>query len=270
MRDGYEIIRMESVDSTNDQARLRLQGVGHMTVIAAETQTAGKGQRGNFWHSESGKNLTFSIIVKPTEADVRINVMASGQASISWMTALSVIDLLDEYGIQAKIKWPNDIYVSDRKICGILIENAIMRNQISSSIIGIGLNVNQTDFPAYLPNPTSMQRETGIHYDTHMLLEKFMGIFIRHCRMFLAAPEKREDLKELYHNHLWRLNESHIFYDHTSLPDGHLNVPTTLQCNETKQFTGIIRGVSDRGHLIVENTEGELREFAFKEIGYMI
>ncbi len=270
MHRGYEIIWLESTDSTNDQARSQLKSTDFLTVIAAENQTSGKGQRGNSWHSEPGKNLTFSIIVRPAETNPWITVKASEQAAISHMAALSVIDLMNLYGIPAKIKWPNDIYVSDRKICGILIENAIMGMHVSSSIIGIGLNVNQTNFPPYLPNPTSMQRETGIHTDTHLLLEKYMEIFLEYCRTYMTEQEKLTSLKYSYNEHLWRLDEPHEFYDYTSLPCGHLNAQDTLSRSEAEQFTGIIRGVSDEGRLIVENVEGELREFAFKEIGYKI
>lgn len=145
-----DIIWLDSVDSTNSEAKRRISELRDLSVIAARNQTAGRGQNGNKWVSESSKNLTISIvlknpIIKPWE-----------QSIISEATSQAIIDTLASYGIDARIKLPNDIYIGDRKICGILIENSILGEKINWSIIGIGLNVNQTEFPSDLPNPTSM------------------------------------------------------------------------------------------------------------------
>lgn len=269
MQNSYEIIWIESTASTNDLARAQIHNTDNMTVIAAERQTSGRGQRGNSWNSAPGKNLTFSIILKFQEFLSDNAVMAYDQSVISQMTALSVIDLLATHGIDAKVKWPNDIYVGNLKICGILIENSITGKWLSTSIIGIGLNVNQTEFDPTLPNPTSILNENGTQTDHHLLLEEFMDIFCGYCRRYLNGKGGYARLRKLYHAQLWKLGEPSEFYDYTTLPEGHLTGPSTDVHEDAERFTGIICGVSDTGNLLVEKNEGELKEFAFKEIGYI-
>ena len=159
-----EILWLDSVDSTNSEAKRRITELNSMSVIAARNQIAGRGQRTNKWFSERDKSLTFSIILK--EPDLK----AWEQSAISEATALAIVDALASYGIEAKIKWPNDIFCGDRKICGILIENSLMGEHIKCSIIGIGLNVNNTDFPTNLPNPTSMVLCSGCEYQIEDVL----------------------------------------------------------------------------------------------------
>ena len=146
MKAQTPITWFESIDSTNSEARRQMETVDKLSVFAAKYQTAGRGQRGNKWSSAAGENLTFSILA-PLSGDNRINVRAVDQFNITIVSALAVSDLLTKYGIDNRIKWPNDIYIRNKKVCGMLIENILDRDLVGTSIIGIGINLNQTDFP---------------------------------------------------------------------------------------------------------------------------
>ena len=171
MSKKHDIIWLEETDSTNRYARRHISGLDNMSVIATKMQTSGKGQGEHTWHSEPEKNLLISIVLKEP------HVLPSDQVIISDIAAESVKELLMSHGIEAWIKPPNDIWVRDKKICGILIEHSLIGNRISWSIIGIGLNVNQSAFPDDLPNPTSMILENE-GSDIEDLLSEFMEIFI--------------------------------------------------------------------------------------------
>ena len=170
------IIWLESVDSTNNEAKRRIDGLSDMSVIAAYEQTAGRGQREKIWLSDPGKNLTASIILKG-EGPILNRVKPENQFVISEMISKTMVNLLADYGVVARIKWPNDIYVGDKKICGILIEHTLRGLSIIHSIIGIGLNVNQTEFDESLPNPTSLVLETKIdQFDLNELLIRLVDM----------------------------------------------------------------------------------------------
>lgn len=198
MESKTDIIWLERVDSTNDEARRHISEIDNLSVVSAMEQTKGRGQRGNRWSSQPGENLTFSLVVK----DFRIK--ANEQSAISQATALSLVDLLSRHEIKARIKWPNDIYAGDEKICGILIENSLKGSEIDWSIIGIGLNVNQTAFPEDLPNPTSMKLCTGNSnpYNTREILEEFMGIFTGYYREYLNGNGALDRLEEQFVSNL--------------------------------------------------------------------
>ena len=171
MAKEHDIMWLEEVDSTNKYARRHIESLDNLSVVSALSQTEGKGQGEHLWHSKAGENLLFSIILKnPPFA-------ASDQKIISDLAARSIVSLLHSHGIEAWIKPPNDIWVDRKKICGILIEHSLIGSRISWTIIGIGLNVNQTIFPSDLPNPTSMSLENkGV--DIKALLVEYMDIFI--------------------------------------------------------------------------------------------
>ena len=184
MAKKHDIIWLKTVDSTNNECKRRIADMDNMSVLSAVSQTDGRGQHDNTWSSAPGENLTFSIVLKfqsPTMTGEGLEPMqAFDQSVISELTSLSVVDLLSSHGIQARIKRPNDIYVGGKKICGMLIENAIRGEWMSYSIIGIGLNVNQRNFDVSLPNPTSMallSSEKDSIYELEVLLEEFMEIF---------------------------------------------------------------------------------------------
>lgn len=160
------IIWLENTDSTNDELRRRLDQSGDLAIIAAESQSAGRGQGDHTWHSAPGQNLTFSVLLRHR------CLRASDILAVTSIMALGIRDYLHTKGIAPWIKWPNDIWVGDRKICGILVENSIRAGKIDFSIVGVGLDVNQTDWPEDLPNPVSLKDLTGKEYDTHKELEQ--------------------------------------------------------------------------------------------------
>lgn len=250
MTKDFKIIRLEEVDSTNNEIKRRGDSLDNLAVIITDKQTAGRGQAGNKWLSPPGENLTFSILLRPGY-DGLPAIKAAKQFLISRIATLSVSDLLEENGIKCRIKWPNDIYVGNKKICGMLIENTLTSDQVASSIIGIGLNVNQDVFSPELMNPTSMYKVSGEKYG----LEKCLQVFLKNFALYMAlAGGKEEDIKEKYLARLYRLGELSGFRD----------------IKEDKVFKGRIKGVAENAKLIVEMPDGSDKEFAFKEISYII
>lgn len=170
MTKNNDIIWLTEVDSTNKYVKSNIDSLDNLSVVSALSQTAGRGQGDHTWQSEPGQNLLFSILLK--EPDVAPNC----QKVISDAVAESMVKLLEKHGIEAWIKPPNDIWVRDKKICGILIEHALRSGRISWSILGVGLNINQTVFPSDLPNPTSMALENqGGNLET--ILSEYLEIF---------------------------------------------------------------------------------------------
>ena len=180
-----QILWLESVNSTNDWSKEHMSQLLDMSVICAKVQTSGRGQGDHKWHSEAEKNLLFSILLKEP------SITSNEVFAVSAISALALVEVLSKYGIEAKIKWPNDIYVGDKKICGLLIEHSLRGSSISWSIIGVGLNVNQTVFPPYLPNPTSMAIQSGVQNSLKDVLDDFLNIFSRR----LEEYTKNGDIK---------------------------------------------------------------------------
>jgi BirA family biotin operon repressor/biotin-[acetyl-CoA-carboxylase] ligase len=214
------------------------------TVIMAESQYAGRGQQQNKWNSEPGKNLTFSLLLYPTFLPV------TNQFDLTRIISLGVHDALEPIlGGRLKIKWPNDIYYGDKKLGGMLIENSLQGSQIKQSIIGIGLNVNQAQFPDWVPNPASVKQILQQDYDLKTLLSDI-------CRNIEAwylnlRAGKIKFIRESYLKQLYWLNEQHSFRSNFEI------------------FEGRITGVRDAGLLLVENNKGIETEFNFKEIEFL-
>lgn len=248
MERNYRILWHDCIDSTNSEAIRHLTDIDNMSVIAARLQTSGRGQRGSRWSSATSENLTFSIVVRPGQDGIPA-ISSHGQFAISEAATLALAEYLGDNGIAAKIKWPNDIYCGDSKICGILIEHGIRDGAVNSSVIGIGLNLNQTSFPPDIPNPVSMKSLTGRTYCPETELKRFMEHFSRYMDM---AGSK--SMKDKYLHLMYRKDEKHLFTDTAT--------------GET--FTGIIRGISSNACMTVEMPDGTRRDFAFKEIGYVI
>lgn len=209
MKSIYDIIWLNSIDSTNDEAKRRISSLDNLSVLSALSQTKGRGQRGNAWLSKPGENLLFSIILKYASGEGitsdRPSVQAYDQIVISQMAALAVVDLLASYDIEAGIKWPNDIYVGKKKICGILIEHTVLGKWLTSSIIGIGLNVNQINFDTSLPNPTSMvlcAEGTENNFSIDRLLNEYMQIFTDYMQRFCNIAGGYNRLDKLYRSQL--------------------------------------------------------------------
>ena len=248
MKTGFRIIWLEETDSTNNELKRRFNEIDNLSVVAARCQTAGRGQRGNKWLSKPGENLTFSIFLKPGQ-DKLPEIKASEQFIISEAATIAVSEMLNQYGIKASIKWPNDIYVRNKKICGMLIENTLSEERVYASIVGIGININQNDFPQELMNPCSMATITHKIFNLQECLDNFLNIFYKYI-----FSEDTLSLKRKYLSMMYRINEYHQFRD----------------LSDNKIFNGRIKGVSDNARLVVEMLDGNEKEFAFKEISYII
>ncbi len=232
---------LDKADSTNNVLLRGLESHDNLSVVAARFQEKGRGQRGNTWLSAPGENLTFSILLKPN------SLPASAFMSITHLASTAVRDWLREKGADAMIKWPNDIYVGRKKICGMLIESRLEERFISASVVGIGVNLNQTEFPGGLPNPTSLKLLTGQEYKVETALEELL----EHFRFsLLESPEGREKLYSDYCSTLFQKGESRPY---RNLLSG-------------EEFQGTIASVTPSGMLLMEDG----RDFDFKEIGYIL
>ena len=231
----------EELDSTNDELLRHLSQYDNLSVVAARTQTAGRGQRGNSWHAAPGENLTFSLLLRPVE------LPAWEFMSLTYLATLAVKDWLCREGVPAVIKWPNDIYVGRRKICGMLVENTLERSLIATSVIGIGLNLNQTVFPPSLMNPTSLKSLTGRDYPLEASLESLLE------RFDFPALESGEGRARLWESYQVGLFQQGKLCRYRDLLSG-------------EEFSGMIKGVTREGRLFLDDG----KTFSFKEIGYII
>lgn len=240
------IIKLNATDSTNTYLRqfYSENNVVDYTVVLASKQNKGRGQMGSVWMSDSGKNLTFSVF-----KGLR-GLQIDHVFFLSIVTSLAVINTLRSLNMSGlKIKWPNDILSYNQKICGILIENVIKNSQLDSCIIGIGLNVNQTEFSS-LPKASSLKLITGITYD----LDEVLNQIIENLKIQFAILRdgKRDALKIDYESYLYRNNK-----------------PSTFKDSEGTLFTGFIKGVSKAGKLKVLLEANITKEFDIKEITLM-
>ncbi len=248
MKEEVDIQWLDEVDSTNNEALRRIGVISNLTVLAAVNQTAGRGQRGNSWLTHAGENLTFSMVVK-FGGDQFPMLKANMQFRITVSVTLGVMDYLEGKGIDCRVKWPNDIYVRSRKICGMLIENSLNDNLISYSIVGIGLNVNQKEFPPQLVNPVSLSLLTGKEYDIRLELTVLCEC-VRRRLIDLGSPDS-------FNEYVGKLFRRDVFYEY-------------VICSTGVTVKAKIIGVTDYGLLVLETEKGERMEFAFKEISYVI
>lgn len=212
------------------------------TVVITANQTAGRGQRGNTWVVEPGKNLTFSLFLKPTFLKVE------EQFFLTIIISLAITDTLHQVSnTETKIKWPNDILVNEKKICGILIENSLSQSGIQQTIVGIGLNVNQDNFS--IDTATSVRTILGIDQELNSILNRLLENIER--RYLQLRNGKRHELKTEYLNRLFGKGEERNFLI------------------EEKRTVGIILGVDELGKLIIE-MDGRFNTFSNKEISYFL
>ena len=197
------ILWLDEADSTNRVLRERIPALDNLSIVAAVAQTAGRGQGSHTWYASPGENLTFSILYR-FEGDCR--VAASEVLFVTQLTTLAIRDYLLGHGIEARIKWPNDIWVADRKICGILIENTLEEGFLRESIVGIGLNLNESGWPADLPNPVSLHELTGKRYDIRAELLR-LDKEIRRRFAQLGSADGRKSLQEEFGKYMFRLPE---------------------------------------------------------------
>ena len=245
IEDAYSIHieYFREVTSTNDSASSTARK--HGDIIWAEQQTKGRGQRGNSWESAPGKNLTFSVVIQPQK------LSAENQFYISKTVSIAVVEALSELGIPAEIKWPNDIYIGDRKVAGILIENDLQGSHIVKSVLGIGLNVNQSGFNPELPNPISLYLAAGKEFDRIIVLEKIMK------HLFFWIPEMNVEnfsvLDEKYDRYLYRKEGIHLFQE----PGG-------------RHFEASIKKILASGELVLQLADGTVKSYFFKEIEFIL
>ncbi len=237
------IYELDSVDSTNEYAKKLIKEVSRSIpfIVRANQQTSGKGQGSNRWESRAKENLLCSIVIKPQ------HILAEEQFLISQVVSVALLDVLSEFNLNAFIKWPNDIYVNHKKVAGILIENTILGANIEHCIIGIGLNINQTEFSEKIPNPSSLKKETGKHFEIHQVLERIVSRINFHFN-------HRNEISKKYEENLYLRNIESLFYDACKNP-----------------FKGCITGVNEIGQLLIENSNTqEILKFSNQEVQFSI
>ncbi|WP_308599749.1 biotin--[acetyl-CoA-carboxylase] ligase [uncultured Dysgonomonas sp.] len=241
-----EVIHISETNSTNNYLKelLQTQNVDEGTVVWADFQSAGKGQRGNGWESEAGKNILFSIVLFPGF------IKAGEQFILSQIVSLAVANCLQEYTEGISIKWPNDIYWNEKKICGILLENTILEDNIGHSVAGIGININQENFRSEAPNPVSLKQITNRHYNLEEILKTVVDNINAYYQQIKIG--KTDFLIKQYKESLFRKDGYHLYNDGIS------------------DFLARIQDVDSSGLLILKTKEGEERHFAFKEVKYII
>ncbi len=237
------IIKLSAIGSTNTFLRQisSAEPIEDYTVVVADHQTNGRGQMGSDWQDQDGKNLTCSVFKELSFINLEDNFY------ISIVVSLSVISVLKDLKIpKTHIKWPNDILAGNKKVCGILIENVIKKNNLSASIIGIGLNVNQTEFKQ-LPNASSLLQITGKPFSIEDLLNQIIKALQRNFRRL--QNKDLQGLKKDYEDQLFRMNK-----------------PSTFMSEKGHMFSGYIQGLSNNGNLKVLLEDNLLKEFDLKEI----
>ena len=196
---------LDTTDSTNSELRRRLDSLDNLSVVAARFQTAGRGQGSHTWLSPEDENLTFSVLLK-FGTDGLPGLPASEAVRITQMATLSIRSYLLTEHIDSRIKWPNDIWVKDRKICGMLIENILDGKEVAYSIVGIGINLNQKTFDPALPNPVSLSQLTGKNYSLPVTLEDIYKEICRRAAMF-GTSDGRYELEKEFEEHLFYLEK---------------------------------------------------------------
>jgi BirA family biotin operon repressor/biotin-[acetyl-CoA-carboxylase] ligase len=242
------IISTEELSSTNDYMQKLLseeKELAEGTVVWAKHQTAGRGQGQNKWESEKNKNLTFSVLLYPDFLPV------TEQFLLSQLTALGIIDFLaNSCALEdVTVKWPNDIYWKDKKICGMLIENRLSGHTISHTILGIGININQEQFMSDAPNPVSVKQITGKEYDLEKILLLLRESILN--RYLQLLRDEKEQIRTDYFNKLYRREGYHLYKDASG------------------EFSARIKSIKNNGILVLE-TDTEERLYAFKEVSIVL
>jgi len=243
---GQKLISLVSVSSTNEYLRNLMddQTLPDGTVVIAAVQHRGKGYGQNVWISEKGQNLTFSLLIYPDF------LSADNQFLVSKAISLGITDYLEKFTDMVSIKWPNDIFVGNRKICGILIENDLVGRQMKASLTGIGLNINQRDFPKRLPNPVSLSQLTEKKYSLKTEFNELLE-YLNERYLMLTSNYGAGKITNNYHEKLFRVKQMCKF----------------RRGNE--EFMCRIIGVNDYGQLILEDNHGRTKEFNFKEVEFV-
>ena len=235
-------IKLETINSTNDYTLSLKDSLVFKEglVVTSNFQSGGNGQRGKLWESNANENLLLSVVIEP-------KLKLDEQSLISKIAALSVCDLLKSLGIEAVIKWPNDILVNKQKIAGILMQNKLQGNYITHSVIGLGFNVNQLVFRHYFPKATSLGLQLNKEYEVLEIQEQFLSFLsMRLIRLKKGENQTNEYLKTLF------------------LKD----IPAAFEI-DNKQFMGIIKGVSEGGKLLIQLEDDSITAFENQQVKYL-
>ncbi len=242
---SFPIYSFDILTSTNDKLNelLKETDLQEFSIVFTPSQTAGRGQAGNMWESEKGKNLTISILLKP------IFLEPQNQFYISKIISLAIVDTLKELNIHSSIKWPNDIYVGNQKIAGILIENRIMGSSVSDSVAGIGLNVNQSKFLSDAKNPVSVYNILNEKQDIDEMLDSLINNLYKWYDVLMNGELKQID--KTYFNQLYRNTGFYKFKDSSGV------------------FSAKISDIESTGILVLRDVDGKKRKYVFKEVEFM-
>jgi len=234
------------ISSTNEELNrlLKEEELEEGAIVKADFQTSGKGYQGNIWQSERGMNLLFSILLKPEFLKIK------DAFQVSRICSLAIAEVIDKQKLDSCIKWPNDILIGNRKVCGILIENSMLGDRILHSVIGIGLNVNQGKFNSDIPAATSLFLEKGCQFDMNIILEDFRSALESWYQVLIMGHTER--IMDAYLDRLYLFDEPAAYSDGES------------------EFMARISGVLPGGELELVTDAGELRTYGFKEIEYLV
>ncbi len=237
-----EIIKIKEATSSNVIAfeMIEKQNLDEGDVIVVENQTNGKGQHTNSWNSEPGKNLTFSIIFKPTF------LKPENQFYLSKAVSLGVADYVGLFCSNVSIKWPNDIYIENKKVAGILIENTWLGQKINASVVGIGINLNQEKFPADIPNAVSLKMMTEIPFNLEESLKLLNGLIS--TRYIMLKSNDFEQIDNDYNELLYRKGKESSF------------------TKNGEMLKADILGVETNGHIILKHSDGKIANYGMHEI----
>lgn len=251
-----QIIDLPEVDSTNSFLALIAPDSPSGIVVLGRAQTAGRGQRGNSWEAAPGENITMSMLLRPA------HIAPAGQFVISQAVSVGIVNVLKRYlpNSTVSVKWPNDIYVDDRKICGILIENTLSGGSIDYSIVGMGINVNQREFLSDAPNPVSIYQLTDREHDIDVLVrevaEEILALFAEvdadHSNQTEGSTHL--SLQERYFGMLWRSDGYYPYHDNI----------------RDMNIMAAIESVAPSGHITLVTMDGERYVYAFKEISSIL
>ncbi len=237
----WKRIELSSTASTNDVA---MKCPGTNVVVTALYQSAGRGQAGNTWESERGRNLLMSLKVSPR------NLPAGRQFVLSMAGALALRDALETYAGPFTLKWPNDIYYGDEKISGTLIETSVSGKKVQDCVFGCGINVNQMDFPAGIPNPVSLRAITGRKTDPGELLERILPRFVHYFKM--TEEGSFDDIYGMYNDSLYRRGKFFLYEDAGG------------------RFEAEITHADFRGHLHLLDRQGRERSYELRELRFVL
>ncbi|MGI9532685.1 biotin--[acetyl-CoA-carboxylase] ligase [Lutimonas sp.] len=241
------LFKLDATDSTNSFLRemSKNKDLGKWTAVTANFQRQGRGQKNAVWHSENGKNLICSILLRFED------MKAEHQFLINCAVSLGIHQYLQRYHLpKLSVKWPNDIMSVSKKLGGILIENTLSGDKITNCIIGIGINLNQETFPEDLPMAVSIKQLTGQIVDKDVFLQDLLNSIQN--KFELVFDKKNDALRDAYEKVLFRKDKVHMFQEASG-----------------NKIMGIIRGVSKEGQLLLEHENGSIHKYNFKEVVYL-